>query len=98
MQRLQRGDTVVVISGRDKGKRGEVLRGAAERARRLMTIRGEVGEGAAEQGCAFRTRCPIAQERCAAERPRLDPLDVHGVACHFAAEAAARYVRAGSAP
>ena len=71
---------------------------AAERARRLMTIRGEVGEGAAEQGCAFRTRCPIAQERCAAERPRLDPLDAHGVACHFAAEAAARYVRAGSAP
>ena len=61
-----------------------------------MTIRGEVGEGAAEQGC-LPDGCPIAQARCAAERPRLDPLDAHGVACHFAAEAAARYVRARAA-
>ena len=34
-------------------------------------------------GCCFRTRCPLAFERCAAERPRLQ--DVGGgqsVACH----------------
>ncbi len=36
-------------------------------------------------GCAFRTRCPLAQEQCASERPK--PLKVgqdHLAACHFA--------------
>jgi peptide/nickel transport system ATP-binding protein/oligopeptide transport system ATP-binding protein len=30
-------------------------------------------------GCRFRTRCPYARERCAAEEPPL----LEGVACHF---------------
>jgi peptide/nickel transport system ATP-binding protein/oligopeptide transport system ATP-binding protein len=30
-------------------------------------------------GCRFRTRCPWARERCAAEEPPLES----GVACHF---------------
>ncbi|HXW44998.1 MAG TPA: oligopeptide/dipeptide ABC transporter ATP-binding protein [Streptosporangiaceae bacterium] len=35
-------------------------------------------------GCRFRTRCPRARERCAAEVPELRPLaDGHLVACHF---------------
>ncbi|WP_427870126.1 ABC transporter ATP-binding protein [Leucobacter luti] len=38
------------------------------------------------QGCRFAARCPIAQERCRAEAPQLNPLDgapEHLVRCHF---------------
>jgi oligopeptide transport system ATP-binding protein len=35
-------------------------------------------------GCAFRTRCPMAGERCAGERPSVTERDGHSVACHFA--------------
>ena len=36
-------------------------------------------------GCRFHTRCPIAKEICAKERPELKKVaDDHYCACHFA--------------
>jgi oligopeptide transport system ATP-binding protein len=39
-------------------------------------------------GCAFRTRCPHAIERCSRERPELRRIDATYAACHLAAEPA----------
>jgi oligopeptide/dipeptide ABC transporter ATP-binding protein len=34
-------------------------------------------------GCAFNTRCPLAQERCRQERPILRAVEGRRVACHY---------------
>jgi len=56
---------------------------AAPRTRILLT--GDVPDPMnAPSGCAFRTRCPYAVERCAAERPAAREVAPGRVAaCHF---------------
>jgi len=50
-----------------------------------FTLEGEPPDpGAVPSGCRFRTRCPLAQDVCAAEEPPLRELDGRRVACHFA--------------
>jgi peptide/nickel transport system ATP-binding protein len=58
---------------------------AAERAKHGAAITGELPSPAAPpSGCRFRTRCPLAAERCAEEEPVLRSFGPgHTAACHF---------------
>jgi oligopeptide/dipeptide ABC transporter ATP-binding protein len=59
----------------------------AARARRSAPLEGEVPSPLfAPSGCVFRTRCPMAIERCAREIPQLRPVGDSQVACHRAEE------------
>ena len=50
---------------------------------RAASLRGELADPGS--GCRFRTRCPRAELRCAAEDPTLRPVaPTHQAACHFA--------------
>ncbi len=59
------------------------------RLHQRAVVSGEVPSALAPpSGCRFHTRCPLAQERCRVEEPRLAQVgDGHEVACHFAEEA-----------
>lgn len=53
-------------------------------ARTTHALAGEPPDAAnPPSGCAFRTRCPIPQELCAAERPALEVGAAHSAACFF---------------
>jgi len=64
-------------------------RADADQGARFDAIPGEVPPATdLPSGCAFRSRCPFAQARCAAELPVLRDINeaAHQVACHFAGE------------
>jgi peptide/nickel transport system ATP-binding protein len=64
---------------------------SAERAKTSAAIKGELPSPVnPPSGCRFRTRCPLAQEICAAEEPLLRPFGPgHVAACHFPLQAPA---------
>ena len=56
-----------------------------ERAKPHIVLTGDLPSPLSPpSGCVFRTRCPLAAERCAAEVPELDQVSpTHRAACHF---------------
>jgi peptide/nickel transport system ATP-binding protein len=72
---------------------------ALERSKEHQGVQGELPSAVAPpSGCRFRTRCPYAQDLCAAEEPPLRPFtaDGHLAACHFPLRQPAPEVMSGA--
>jgi oligopeptide/dipeptide ABC transporter ATP-binding protein len=70
-----------------------------EKAKQRERIEGEIPSALdPPSGCRFRTRCPLAQDVCAAEEPPLVVRDGrHQAACHFPLDASAPKTLEGTA-
>ena len=63
-----------------------------KRNRRIILAGDVPSPSAPPSGCGFRTRCPLAQPICAAERPALRSVAPNqSAACHFATPNPIRY-------
>ncbi|WP_261823888.1 murein tripeptide/oligopeptide ABC transporter ATP binding protein OppF [Vibrio neonatus] len=53
-----------------------------ERAKKIEMLEGDLPSPMnPPSGCVFRTRCPVATEACAKEKPTLEGDDIHAVSC-----------------
>jgi peptide/nickel transport system ATP-binding protein len=90
---VELGDTITIFGSPQhpytQGLLHSTPRADADQGTRFDAIAGEVPPATdLPSGCAFRSRCPFAQARCAAELPVLRGTNGagHVVACHFAGQ------------
>ena len=90
---VELGDTITIFESPQhpytQGLLRSTPRADADQGTRFDAIPGEVPPATdLPSGCAFRSRCPFAQARCAAELPVLSGMNQAGhlVACHFAGQ------------
>ena len=74
MQRIRKGDRVVVISGRDKGKKGEVFQVMPKEGRALVrgvnTVRRHQRQTPQQEGGIINKEAPVHLSNLALEDPK----------------------------
>ena len=74
MAKIKKGDQVIVLAGRDKGKRGEVYQVMPKEARALVRgvnmVRRHQRQTAAEQGGIISKEAPVHLSNLALEDPK----------------------------